>query len=544
MMRFSRTLCGAWMTFTLLVPVQAQSQGLDRLSLSGKADPEVLLGLESQDSVGAFLLFDLSGLAGVSVDASMPRALRETWVDLGTEAVLAGLADQKGLEVIATFRRFPGVAVRASAEALAQAAEDPLVSEIVADHSGGIALEQSVPLVGADVVHDELGFRGMGRVVAVLDTGYDATHTDLSDDLVDEACFCFPNCCPGGTSSRTGSGAALDENGHGTHVAGIITAAGRSVGPGVAPDASIMAIRVLDAGGRFTTLANLVRAFEHIEDSLIAVDAVNMSLATDTLYSSSCDNNFRGIGLTTVVDAARASGVLVAVASGNNGSVTSMGAPACLSGATSVGATYDADFFVPQVFNACSDPAARVDDVACFSNRNNATTVFAPGSLIRSSRRGGGGVNFAGTSMAAPAVAGCAALLREVDPSLSAEELETLLLSTGRNIADASGGGRNFKRIDCESAVGAAIDALTTTTTTTSSTTTTTMLAPLCGDANGDLQVKASDAQLILRAAVGEGIVCPLERCDVSGNGLVQASDALSALRLAVGLEQQTNCPA
>ena len=66
---------------------------------------------------------------------------------------------------------------------------------------------------------------------------------------------------------------------------------------------------------------------------------------------------------------------------------------------------------------------------------------------------------------------------------------------------------------------------------------------PLCGDANGDREITASDALQTLRAAVGLG-ECTLCVCDVDGSASVKATDALMALQLAVGQSVVTNCPA
>ena len=77
----------------------------------------------------------------------------------------------------------------------------------------------------------KMGVNGKGVTIAVIDSGIDATHPDLKSAIVDEACFCTgPDgtpCCPDGTSRQFGRGAAVDEIGHGTHMAGIIAGRGR-----------------------------------------------------------------------------------------------------------------------------------------------------------------------------------------------------------------------------------------------------------------------------------------------------------------------------
>lgn len=82
-----------------------------------------------------------------------------------------------------------------------------------------------------------------------------------------------------------------------------------------------------------------------------------------------------------------------------------------------------------------------------------------------------------------------------------------------------------------------------TTTTTTTSTTTTTLPPPPCGDADGNGLVQAGDALLALRAAVGLPSPCTPARCDVDGSGAVKAADALGILRAAVGSDVLLACP-
>jgi len=87
------------------------------------------------------------------------------------------------------------------------------------------------------------------------------------------------------------------------------------------------------------------------------------------------------------------------------------------------------------------------------------------------------------------------------------------------------------------------VDLCATTTTTTSTTTTTMLEEIVCGDANGNGIVQANDALIALRTAVGSA-TCPLVRCDVNNNGAVQAGDALAILRKAVGQPIELDCPA
>ena len=122
-------------------------------------------------------------------------------------------------------------------------------------------LDRSVPRIGATQLHAS-NVTGAGVAVAILDTGVDKTHPFLEGSVISEACYSTndpaggsSSLCPGGVEESTEEGSAMPYGGicpsgecdHGTHVAGIV--AGRSgilgsPGPGVAPEASIIAIQV------------------------------------------------------------------------------------------------------------------------------------------------------------------------------------------------------------------------------------------------------------------------------------------------------------
>jgi subtilisin family serine protease len=352
------------------------------------------------------------------------------------------------------WRVVPGAAGWLSAAGLARLAKDPAVARIDLDLPGRGNLSESVPLIHGDVVH-ALGVTGRAITVAILDSGVTADHPDLADSLVAEQCFCVngdgSGCCPDGGTSQSGAGAARDEHGHGTNVAGIVTSNGRVAPTGVAPDAPIVAVRVLDRNNGFSSTAQVISALDWVATERPDVRVVNMSLGTLALFASPCDSASAGTSaLAQAVGALRARGVLVTVSTGNDRSTVSMEAPACVSAATSVAATYDEDFG-PFSFFGCSEASAP-DKVACFGNSAPGLKLFAPGALITSAGIGGGRSTFAGTSQAAPHVAGLAALLLQARPSLSAEQIESTLVSTGVPILDPRN-GLVVPRIDAAAAL-------------------------------------------------------------------------------------------
>ncbi|HEX8408452.1 MAG TPA: S8 family serine peptidase [Thermoanaerobaculia bacterium] len=329
---------------------------------------------------------------------------------------------------------------------------DPRVRAVSLDTGGGGGLAQSIPIIGANVTRAQ-GIDGRGRTIAILDSGVDRMHPDLAGRVVAEQCFCDnfdSGCCPGGGVAQSGIGAADDDNGHGTHVAGIAAGAGIVAPPGVAPAANIVAVKVLDAANRFRGFTQIYRALEWIADTRPDVDVVNMSLGSDALFTDQqCSTAAFTFGFAHVVHRLRARGVLIAASTGNTSSSTSTWMPACIQDVLGVGATWDF------AGDHCGVQSNTPDEVVCQSNSSSSMDIVAPGWWIVSSRRGGGTVQFAGTSMSAPHVAGTILLMKQVGGrSLHADLIEDILKRTGVPAFDKRN-GLTFPRLDALAAVNA-----------------------------------------------------------------------------------------
>jgi hypothetical protein len=152
--------------------------------------------------------------------------------------------------------------------------------------------------------------------------------------------------------------------------------------------------------------------------------SVNMSLGGGRFFSN-CD----GEPQKPAIDNLRSASIVTVIASGNNGYVDSMGSPACISTAVSVGST------------------TKTDDVSSFTNSASFLTLLAPGSSINSSVFPGGGFGFmSGTSMAAPQVAGAWAVLKQYQPTATVDTILGALKSTGMPVLD-TGNGQTKPRI-------------------------------------------------------------------------------------------------
>ena len=233
-----------------------------------------------------------------------------------------------------------------------------------------------------------------------------------------------------------------DENGHGTHVAGIIAADQNGIGTtGVAPDATIMPVRVLDSSGSGTAQA-VAAGIRYAAQN--GADIINLSL---------------GGSLSTVIQAAiqyaQSLHVLVVAAAGNDSGSTP-GYPArfsaTMNNVISVGAYSSAN------------------QIAGFSDRvgsSGAVQVDAPGVNVYSTYIGDRYATLSGTSMAAPQVAGLAALALSANPNLSAADLRNVIVNGANHAISGSDsrGGINAALTVALAAAGQASSSSATTAT-------------------------------------------------------------------------------
>ena len=356
------------------------------------------------------------------------------------------------------YKYVPYIAMTVDGAALDALLSSPDVISIEEDIPVPPTLDLSVPRIGATQLH-AIGVTGSGIAVAILDTGVDKTHPFLLGSVVSEACFSSndsaygsTSLCPGGVEDAVAEGSAmpyggscpLGECGHGTHVAGI--AAGRSgisgsPGPGVAPEAGIIAIQVFSLFNSVTYCGSFqpcvlsfdsdqLKGLELVYElrNTYSISSVNMSLGGGS-YSANCDSN----SLKPTIDNLRTAGIATVIASGNNGYCGYISAPACISSAISVGATDDADA------------------VAYYSNSASFLSLLAPGSSINSSiplADGGGYQSWNGTSMATPHVTGAWALMKQVYPAATVTEILDSFTSTGLSVTDSGCTSVTKKRIN------------------------------------------------------------------------------------------------
>ncbi|MGM5488699.1 MAG: S8 family peptidase, partial [Nanobdellota archaeon] len=353
-------------------------------------------------------------------------------------------------------RAIPQLTGRISQTALKRLEEHEDVIYVTTVKPVHITLDESVPI---STGHGTINGSGKGEGVCVIDTGV-SDHSGLEGRIIGEKCYCSDNCCPDGTSQDN---SATDDQGHGTHCAGIVAADYNSY-QGVAPEANIIAVKVLDSGGSGYSsdiIAGIDWCVSNAQNYNISV--ISMSLGGGTRYDSACDSQFPGYA--QAIDAAVQQNISVIVASGNDGDTTGISPPACVDRATSVGMTYDFDGggtcwgYVsgdcPGGTYTCYDSSSDmvVDNIVCASNRAQNLDLLAPGAMITSLDYAGTVTDKGGTSMAAPHVAGAAALLkakyRALGYDLPPDELEQKLQETGKPIYDDDT-GLTFKRLNID----------------------------------------------------------------------------------------------
>jgi len=399
-------------------------------------------------SVAALVLVALASTSGLAVAAPQTRIDRAWLVTLehGVNPArrAAGLARVAGGSAGRTFEHtLNGFVFKGSAREAAALARRPNVRSVVADRPihavaettpGGIRRIDARHPTAADA-HDS-GFTGAGVRIAILDTGIDLAHPDLLANLDGSL---GKNCY--------GAGQPQDGHGHGTHVAG--TAAG--VGDngqgvvGVAHRSRLVPIKVLGDSGS-GAWSNVICGIDYLTGLILDgnpandVQVANMSLG-DVGPVGHCTDG----GLREAICKSVAAGVTYVAAAGNSTANASTFIPAAFPEVITVSATVDRDG-EPGGLGGCAVWSFYCDDtLAEFSNYGLVVDVAAPGYQIYSTWTGGGYKATDGTSMAAPHVAGVAALVRAARPSLSPAEVEELLEATGEcpngQYADADGSG-------------------------------------------------------------------------------------------------------
>lgn len=273
-------------------------------------------------------------------------------------------------------------------------------------------MDAATPSMGVDKLWAK-GITGKGVVMAVIDTGI-APHPDYKDRIVG-----FHDLVNGKTE-------AYDDQGHGTHCAGIAVGDGAASDgkyKGVAPEAKLVGVKVLDSRGS-GTFANVIKGIQWAVENKEKFDISVISLS----LGGGVRESYKKDPVAQAVEAAVAKGITTVVAAGNSGPRGgTIGTPAHAERVVTVGALDD------------KGTVDRTDDtVARFSSRGptrvdklDKPDILAPGvNITAADSRTGGYRSLSGTSMATPFAAGVAALMVQARPGITPEQVKQLMLKT------------------------------------------------------------------------------------------------------------------
>jgi hypothetical protein len=270
-----------------------------------------------------------------------------------------------------------------------------------------------------------LGYTGSGVTVAVLDTGVDVTHPELTSSIV------------GGRSFVYYTQSYADDHGHGTHVSGIITSDGIDANSkGAAYNAQVWMAKVCDASGNCLT-SDMVAAIQYVVTNHIA-KVMSISIGGGGTTDSNCDSDY----LASQINWAYNNGVVSVIAAGNNDPKGIVNSPACASKAIAVAAVDSSD------------------NLASFSDYGNALRdhgVAAPGASIYSTVPGGSYASWSGTSMATPHVSATIALMLQKNPNLALSAIKSIIFNSANCLGGKYGSCPNtyigYGRVDASNAV-------------------------------------------------------------------------------------------
>ncbi|NMB28138.1 MAG: S8 family peptidase [Tissierellia bacterium] len=308
-----------------------------------------------------------------------------------------------------------GLACNLTTDTIYRLANNPDIEYISFDSKVFTQLDIAAPTMKARFPH-ERGYKGTGITIAVIDTGV-APHQDLTKPA---------NRILGFKDFINKKSSPYDDNGHGTHVSGIIAGNGyssRGKYTGIAPEANILAIKALDNEGSGNT-SNIINAISYVIETRDKYNTKILNLSIGSPANNTCKKD----PLCKAVAEAIETGLIVIAAAGNSGpDGKTILSPGISPNVITVGAIDD---------NRTIDPTD--DVIAPFSSRGPTNEglikpdIVAPGVNINSlSNSKLDGYNaLSGTSMATPLVSGSIALLLNKNNSLSSKDVKKKLMAS------------------------------------------------------------------------------------------------------------------
>ncbi len=390
--------------------------GVGAVMLPRGIGPEEITTSRLMDTNRDKVFDSLEDVLDTAGDTKVPVIVLTT-PDFSVKALEAALGP---VDTTHVYTVVPGFAAQLTRDEVTRLSKERWVRQMEYDARVEVQMDTAPLYFGATQARQDFGVTGDGDgdpnrftaedvVIAVIDTGIDASHQDLAGKVI--AWRDWVNNRP----------TPYDDQGHGTHVAGI--AAGRGIAnplyTGVAPGASLVGLKVLNSAGS-GSLSDVQAAVEWCitNKDTYHIRVISMSLGT-TGSSDGTD------GVSQAVNRAAAAGLVPVIAAGNSGPArNTVGAPGAAAGAITVG--------------AMADPGEAGFNIAFFSSRGPTRDgrvkpdIAAPGFEIMAANAnsGNGYIVHSGTSMATPFVSGVAALMLAADPTLTPDQVRQMLTGT------------------------------------------------------------------------------------------------------------------
>lgn len=389
-------------------------------------DQEKLAALKAQllaDNAQNKVTADLPIIGGFSIEMAAPgQDTLEQLTQAQENGQVSISLDNEAGYIVSQGEHIPGQASGASAN---KGLAEPGVSvntpatEASSIGEGG---KQTNVMLGVRELHEQ-GFTGKGTCVCVLDSGI-APHPDFGNRII-----AFKDCVNGRDD------VPYDDCGHGTHCAGIVAGDGTNSGGknvGVAPEANIVGVKVLDACGQGSTsqiIHGIQWAITH--KGKYGIDVLSISLGRPIERTRFLDP------MTMACQVAEKFGLTVVISAGNEGpdpgTVASPGnAPDAITvGALDDGGTETTDDDWPAYFSSCGP--TKFDHL-------EKPDIMAPGvDIISCSNDAEGYVKMSGTSMAAPFAAGVAALMKGANDHIKNDQIKSIIMDTATPIKYVDG---------------------------------------------------------------------------------------------------------
>ena len=343
------------------------------------------------------------------------------------------LIDEVGFEPSWRFHHIPIISGMIETHLLDELLEVEGVVFLTLNGELRIALDNAIGIHHVDTVWD-FGYTGEGISIAIIDTGIDPLHVGLNDfdddpTTNDPKVIAFYDALDDSGDDGSGETEPYDDQGHGSHCAGISAGTGavdeNPIGGdnskpyrGVAPGAWLVGVKVLDGGGS-GSFEEVMRGMEWTIDNKIKynIRAASMSLGGAWLFELTQEQEER---VTHLANEMVAAGISLMIAAGNSAGYGTIGTPGAAKDVITVGATEDSK------------------DLAAYSSKGPThegqikPNVAAIGSAVMSVEANSGNAyaSYSGTSMATPMVAGMAVLLLQANPDLQPLMIRTILEST------------------------------------------------------------------------------------------------------------------